>query len=545
MATKHNMQQAMAAIQGRDYAEAAEILRGLVSSQPGNFKARWLLLRSLEQIGAMREVEQQLDELLRLSSRDLAKINQIASFVRSRGYPLRSVINAYRAFLERSPGSPIAVYNYAYYLGLDRQVDAALENFQRALDLEIKSPEEVHLNIANLYMNDVQDNIKARQHLEKALSLNPGYVQAYFNLGNLEEREGHRDEAKRCFEKCLEIDPNNEYALARLADAHKFESSDDPLLALLEGKAPESKNVDLLYALGRAYDQVGAYEEAWTHLSRANELDNNARPEYKQSRTEGLFRRIMARCDADWLSRFGGDSHEAVFVCGMFRTGSTLFEQILAAHPNFTAGGESEFFPRLVAHNLRNFPDDVQALNSEAVQGWKSEHAELYQERTGGKSRLTDKRPDNFLYIGLIKAILPGAKFVVTERDWRDVAVSVFSTRLGPSQGYAGRLRDIGHYLDLHRELVDHWARILGDDLIRVSYEDLVQAPKETIGGVLERLGEPWDDSVLDFANQEASVSTASVWQVREPLNPKSIGRWKRYERYFREAFGTPGGDDA
>jgi len=538
MATKHSMQEAVAAIQGQQFAEAAGILRGVVASQPGNFKARWLLLRCLEQTRELGEIQQHLDELLRLASRDLAKLNQIAAFVRQRGYPLKSVIGAYRSFIDRTPGSPVAVYNYAYYLGLDRQAEAAIENFQRALDLGIKAPEEVHLNMANMFMNELQDYESTRNHLDSALSLNPAYPQAHFNLGNLEERLGNREAAQRHFEKCLELDPQNEFALARLADAHKFESPGDALLARMEEKATGSKNVDLHFAIGRAYDQVGAYDEAWTHFSRANELDSESHPDYRQSRTEALFHRIMARCDAEWLGRFGGESHQMVFICGMFRTGSTLIEQMLGAHPGFTAGGEGDFFPRLISGNFRNYPDELQGLDLNAIEAWRAEHADLWTQKTNGASRLTDKRPDNFLHMGLIKAVLPNAKFVITERDWRDVAVSVFSTRLGPGQGYATRLRDIRHYLDLHRELIDHWAGILGDDLIRVSYRDLVNSPRETFGAMLERLGEQWDDAVLEFDKQKVAVGTASVWQVREPLNPKSIGRWKHYEQYLKEAFG-------
>ena len=162
----------------------------------------------------------------------------------------------------------------------------------------------------------------------------------------------------------------------------------------------------------------------------------------------------------------------------------------------------------------------------------------MCSERTQGDARLTDKRPDNFLYLGLIKAILPKAKFVVTERDWRDVAVSVFSTRLGPTQGYALRLRDIRHYLELHREMIDHWASLFGEDLIRVPYEELVNSPLETIGRLLEGLGVEWDDACLEFDKQKSTVGTASVWQVRQPLSPKSIGRWRNYEKYFVDAFG-------
>lgn len=538
VATRHSIQEAVEAARGRRFEEAVEILGGVLSGQPGNAQARWMMIQCQEQLRAFDKVQEQLAELLKHVSRDLGKITQVASFVRQRGYPLDLVIQAFGKYVERTPNSAVGVYNHAYYLGKGGWFEEAIRQYQRALDLGIKAPEEAHLNMANIYMDHLGDDAKAREHLVAALAANPRYVQAHFNLGNLAERQGNRQEARDCFEKCLEIEPENEQALARLADAHRFTAPGDPLLARLAERAPDSRNVDLHFALGRAYDQLEAYEKAWSHFVRANALDGASRPEYRQSRSEALIRRIIARCDGDWLSRFGGESHEPVFVCGMFRSGSTLLEQILGAHPRFTAGGESEFFPRLVAGNFRGFPDGLERLDPASVADWKAQHAELSALRAGADSRLTDKRPDNFLYVGLIKAILPNAKFVVTERDWRDVAISIFSTRLGPGQGYATRLQDIRHYLDLHRTLIDHWAGLLGDDLIRVSYEELVNSPRETVGTLLERLGEEWNDACLEFDRQQSTVGTASVWQVRQPINPRSIGRWKNYEQQFTEAFG-------
>jgi len=110
------------------------------------------------------------------------------------------------------------------------------------------------------------------------------------------------------------------------------------------------------------------------------------------------------------------------------------------------------------------------------------------QKLLGQSTRLTDKRPDNFLYIGLIKAVLPSAKIVVTERDWHDVATSIFSTRLGASQNYATSLENIRHYIGLQTELVDHWQSILGSDLKRIRYEDLVREPRDTVSGAAR----PW-----------------------------------------------------
>lgn len=537
--TKKHMQQATQAIQAGDFQQAAQILEGLVNEQPGNFQARWVLMRTLEQLGNFEQAQLQLVELLRLATRELGKLNRLAAFVRQRGYALGPVIDAYRKFLERTPASALGTYNYAYYLGCARQVDAAVENYLRAIELGIKAPEEAHLNIGNLYMDVAQDNDKAREQLEKAIALNPDYAQAYFNLGNLEEREGHREAAQNCFSRCLELDPKNDFALARLADASRFDTAEDALISRMAERSGESKNIDLHFALGRAYDQVENYEKAWPELVRANELDRAQHNEYKQSRSEAVVQRIQSVCNSEWLSQFGGDSHSTVFVCGMFRSGSTLVEQILSAHPSFTAGGESEFFPRLVGRNFRGFPEGLERLDPDVLSAWRSEHAALSDHFTGGETRFIDKRPDNFLYAGLIKAVLPAAKFVVTERDWRDMAVSVFSTRLAPSQAYATRLEDIGHYLGLHRELIDHWEKVMGDDLMRVEYESLIANPRETIGAVLDFLGEPWDDACLEFDKHERSVGTASVWQVRQPLNPKSIGRWQNYQGPLREVFGS------
>ena len=309
-------------------------------------------------------------------------------------------------------------------------------------------------------------------------------------------------------------------------------------ITFLQRRARSSGNSDLHYALGSAFNQLADYDAAWTHFTRANELDRANLAPYRPEQTEAWFGRIRERCGTDWLSRFSGSSGDPVFICGMFRTGSTLLEQVLAAHPRFTAGGESEFFPRLVLSEFHEYPDGLDEATDEELSQWRLQHGEYAKRRTGGEARLTDKRPDNFLFVGLIKAVLPSARIVVTERDWRDSALSIYSTRLGASQAYATRLADIRHYMRLQSRLIDHWSAVLGEGLLRVTYEDLVTDPRETIGRLLGSLGEAWDERCLAFDQLTNPVKTASVWQVREPLHTRSIGRWKNYRKYFEEAFG-------
>lgn len=532
------MQSAANALRQGQYHQAIKPLKAVLETQPDLLQARWLLVQAFEGLQQPLRACEQIDMLLAGLIDDLPAINQLAAHVLQRGYPLNGVLRSFAAYLARHPGSAEAAFNYAYHLARDAQFETAIKKYTQALKLGIARPEEVHLNIANIYMDHLHDNKKAKSHLNEALALNPRYVNAWFNLGNLAERRGQRDKAKSSFEKCLQLDPLNHTALARLADTHKFESLSDPMFERLNAALRRSDNSDVYFALARAHEQCGDFESAWQNYTTANRLDAGRFPPYNRPATENLFQQIKSRFTAQWLEKYQGKSHDTVFICGMFRTGSTLLEQILAAHPNFYPGGESEFFPRLIAKHFRQYPDGMDHLRSAQLLAWKKQQRAQSSQLAAGNRRLTDKRPDNFLYLGLIKAVLPSAKFVVTQRDWRDVATSIFCTRLGPQQNYATSLSNIRHYLNLQQDLIDHWSDLFGEDLMRLDYEKLVTEPRVTISRLLNDLGESWDERCLSFNRLDNTVKTASVWQVREPLSTKSVARWKNYSRHFEDVFG-------
>lgn len=443
---------------------------------------------------------------------------------------IKSKLREYEAFLEKKPNAPNAVFNYAYFLARDGQFEAAIEHYRKAIRLGVSAPEEAHLNIANICMDQLHDHEAAARHYREARSLNPHYAPVYHNLGNLAEQMGDREKAVRYFKKCLELEPRDERALARLADTRRFENPDDPLLYRMRDAALTSADADLHFSLGRAYEQLENFGLAWQYFTRANRLDEKSFPPYRPDATARMFEAIASTCSKDWLAGFGEMSQPSVFICGLFRTGSTLLERILGAHPSFTAGGESEFFPRLLARHLPDYPAGLSNLAPATTAAWRGEHEKLVGRLAADGTRLTDKRPDNFLYAGMIGAVLPSARFIVTERDWRDTALSIYGTRLGPRQNYATRIEHIRHYIGLQRKLVDHWQSILGDRLMRLRYEDLVARPRETLEGLLTWLGEAWSGQCLSFHEQGGAVKTASVWQVREPLHSKSVGRWRTFE---------------
>jgi hypothetical protein len=232
------------------------------------------------------------------------------------------------------------------------------------------------------------------------------------------------------------------------------------------------------------------------------------------------------------MSREGGDPADdprPLFVCGMFRSGSTLVEQILSGHPHVASGGELDFLPMLVHNELAPFPQAMARLRDERSRELAAHYVSLLARLHPGARRVVDKRPDNFLYIGLIKTLFPTARIVHTTRDPLDNCFSVYCLHLDHAMPYALDLLDIGHYYREYRRLMAHWRACYGPDIVDVAYDRLVREPQPVIAKVLAATGLDWDDRCLAFHDRPHAVKTASVWQVRQPLYQHASGRAQRY----------------
>lgn len=527
-------QQVQAALRARRPQEAHALLQPVLEADPNDH----LALRAMASVrAALGDVDGAIDtfrKLIRLTAEPLPLIDELAQFCQRLGRQ-EAMLPVYERYLQTHPDSAVGHHNYAFYAARAARPQVALDHYRRALELGIGRPEEVHLNIANVYADLLRDDARARAQLEKALAARPGYPAALFNLGGLAEQQGDVQQARACFRRCMEAEPGDPRPLARLADTFDFaEDGRDELFAQLERAASRSPDPDLLFALGRALEQRGDAPGAWQRYTEANRRDQQAWPPYLPEAVERGFGRLVEASTHEWLSRLRTEQAAApVFICGMLRSGSTLLEQMLAMHPAFTPAGEREFLPRLVASKLPRYPEGLGDISAGQVKAWAKAYQRESVEIFGAGARLTDKRPDNFLFVGLIKAMFPRAKVVITQRDWRDVATSLYATRLGPAARYATDLGHIRHYIGQHDRLVAHWKDLLGEDLVTVSYEQLVAAPREEVGRLLEALGEPWDERCLNFHELHNTVRTASVWQVRRPLYASSVGRWRRFGQAF------------
>ena len=468
-------------------------------------------------------------------------------------------IAAHKQLLERQPELPDSWYNLAWLQRQARQYEAALESYAQALERGVRDPEEVHLNRAVILSDHLSRPDEAEAELEAALALNPAYLPALLNLGNLHEDRGNRAAAEAVYRRAVAVAPGDALALSRLAgvvDAGSEAASEliESLRAQLLAARNAAERADLGFSLGRLLDASGDYDSAFCAYSDANRASRESLGPQFQGYDRAAHERLVDRLIAAFPGRLprGGEAVDAprsldepaprqvrppIFICGMFRSGSTLVEQIIGAHSRVTSAGELDLIPALV-QRISGYPEAVAAADGAATESWRSFYLAGSAPFAREGCLLTDKRPDNFLHIGLIKTLFPDARIVHTRRNRLDNLLSLYFLHLNPQMAYALDLGTAAHWYGQYERLMAHWKRLYPDDIFDVDYDELVREPQPIIERLLAHLGLHWEDSVLDFHQRQGAVKTASVWQVREPLHARSSGRWRNYRAQLSELLG-------
>ncbi|MGV8922124.1 MAG: tetratricopeptide repeat-containing sulfotransferase family protein [Thermomonas sp.] len=464
----------------------------------------------------------------------------------------QEAIDIFRQVLAEHPGASEGWYELGYLLKAEGQFEEALTAYGKALELGISRPEEVHLNRAVIYSDHLRRDVDAELELAAALTLAPAYVPALLNRGNLHEERGEQAEALACYDSVLSGDggsgdPHRDLrfeALARSAKLRPPKDIDDPLFRRLQdATAAPSGNVvraNLLFALGQAHEKLEQFDLAFDAFAKANrwlrrQYGRSYDRDHMSRLVDSLIQAFPSSGNSEAIATGAPDTPgaEPLFICGMFRSGSTLVEQVLAAHPQVTAGGELNWLRHLAASRLAPFPESMalsDPARDAALAGEYLAHlANLFSDGIAG-TYITDKRPDNFLLIGLIKRLFPTAKIIHTCRDPLDIGLSVFQQHLDLHvAGYASDLGDIGHYYGQYRRLMAHWHSLYPDSIFDFHYDTFVRSPRPSLEPLLGFLGLDWNDRCLEFHQLGNTVKTASYWQIRQPLSTRSSGRWRNY----------------
>jgi tetratricopeptide (TPR) repeat protein len=451
-----------------------------------------------------------------------------------------AAISHYERLVRRQPVMAAAHFNLALLYKKVKRYKHALDAYEAAIRLGIDRVEEVYSNMGVLY-SEMRKYDQASAQYQRALETNPVYIPALFNLAGLLEESGKRQEAISLYERVLKINPRHWDSLSRLAQASKVTSGDEGMIErLLKGLDAAADLPDaqegLNYALGKVLDDLGRYDDAFKAYQTANNLAKLRHPPYDRIGTERAFSRIIELINENWMNAAATDLTAApIFICGMFRSGSTLVEQMLAAHPGIQAGGELDFLPWLIAGKFAPYPEGVVSASQSDLAELGNEYLSRLQTLFPNGENITDKQPDNFLRLGLIKAVFPRARIVYTKRNLLDNCLSVYFQQLDAKLIYAGDIDDIRHYYGQQERLMSHWLKCLGDNVYTVNYDELVKSPQPVLRGLIAFLGLDWDERCMRFQRADVLVKTASVWQVRDELHSQSSGRWRNYASHLEK----------
>jgi tetratricopeptide (TPR) repeat protein len=429
--------------------------------------------------------------------------------------------------------------------------DEAIAYHRQAIELQ-PSEARWHCALGRTQLQ-ARDGEACEASFRHALSLDRDLAQAWHWLGVALLVQGRLEEGISACRRAIAIDPD--LAEAHEALAYSGQRGADLARLVADPDRPLSDRVAAGFAAGGFLDTAGRYDEGFFRFAAANALQRQFLEGAGEHFDPDAFSRqisgLIERCSPGLFSavaEWGNWSELPVFIVGMPRSGTSLVEQIAASHSQVFGGGERKDISRIadmvLAHN-RDRP--IKEWDMDFARLLADQHITHLQRLADGASRVTDKMPDNILHLGVIALLFPAARIIFCRRDARDTCLSCFFQKFGEGNAFSYDLADCGcRHLQIEL-LAEHWRRVLSVPMLTVDYEALVADPEGESRRLIEFLGLDWEPACLDFHRSNRPVFSASIWQVRQPVFNRSIGRWRNYERHLQPLFDVlaQGGDVA
>ncbi len=374
---------------------------------------------------------------------------------------------------------------------------------------------------------------------ERTVAAAPKHAPFRLNLANACLYTGDTGEARRHVETVLETEPDNALAHWLLSRAQTATSSAhiEAMTGALARVGDVRARAHLQFAIGKECEDLQRWDDAYVAYNAANAARRTLVDYDEQAEIE-LFEAIDSLFTRDWLEARQSDcyANAPIFIIGQPRTGTTLLDRMLDAHPVVHSAGELRHFGFAVrratgCHELRQFSAE---LLRRAADADVTAIGEAYIASTAGlrgdAAHIVDKLPSNFYYLPLILASLPNASVIHVTREPMDTCFAVFKQSFAGAYLHSYDQQEMARHFVRYHRLMDTMRTRFPGRFIDVAYEALVSDSEGTLRTVLEHVGLSWHPECLEFTYRDAAVATQSAAQVREAPHRRSIGRWRRYE---------------
>ena len=502
--------------------EAEKLLRDRLAVAPEDGSAKMMLADIAVRTGFVDEAEELLREVLDAAPAFAPAREELATLLSDQAR-FTEALEHYESLLASNPSHRILQQHRITVLTNLGRYDEAMELIVPLLD---QNPDDKSALLAKGNIEKTIGNADSEATYRRITARDAGFGEAWWSIANLKNVTFSDDDIRR-MEDQLKLD------------------------------LPSKSRINLLFALGTAKEKSREYAQAFEYYSQGNS-EWLAQHSYSADFISERVDETVEFIDSDWFESFadgGCQSETPIFIVGMPRAGSTLTEQILTSHSAIEGTAELPYIPVMSRKvGYRRNVDDAPAVRtlSQIEEDRRLALGEKYLQqadlhRNEHLPHFIDKTPNNWLFIPLIRAILPNAKIIDVRRDAMACCFSNFKQHFARGQMFTYSLEDVGRYYRDYVRQMDHIDKVAPGYVHRICYEDLVSEPESEIRSMLDNIGLEFEESCLKFYENKRAVRTASAEQVRRPLDSSTNEAWKHFSEWLdplREALGdlaTPG----
>ena len=525
-------------LQAEQFKETILLLLNMIEINPEYDEGVSLLIELTQKVDIPDLTIKSFEKIAKIKNRDYLaffnlgtayqKINDNENAIKN----FRKTIQIKPDYVEAHNSLGICLYNKGF-------LEDAIECYKKAIQIKPRYVDALN-NLGNTLVK-TGDPEQAIKYYTTAINKKPENVELKNNLGNAYRAMSNTAEARKCYEKAISLQPENAEAYLNLSILGKFKPNDKYFLLMQKlsqtNQLSNNNSCYLSFALGKAYDDFGEYEKAFSNFKKGNDIKKKITG-YSINTDKILFKKLK---DAQFaISKTLLVKHKKhklqkvpIFIVGMPRSGTSLVEQIISCHPKIKGLGELEY--------IQNFGFDIAIGNEKPtkpiITHFRSKYLKAIKNRTS-KNYFTDKMPQNFRFIPLICCAFPEAKIILVERNPEAVCWSNFTHHFqAKGLDYCYSLEDIKSYYKLYTNLIGHWRQRYSDKIYTLNYDKLTNDQESETKNLIRFLDVDWDESCLSPENNTQTVNTASQFQVNKKVYKGSSRNWLNYEKYLNGAF--------
>ena len=516
-------------------SEAVSANQNAVALSPRDAHSHYNLGTTLKEVGRLEEAEKSFRQAIALKPDFAEAYNNLGATVQELSR-VEEAIKIFKDAISLKSDYIQAYYNLGIVLKEMFRDEEAEANFRHAIALKSDFA-EAH-NGLGAALKELGRLDEAEASYRHAIMLRSNYAEAHCNLGTTLKIQGRLDDAKVSFRNAVAFEPNLAEAHRHLTLVKKFDSRDQQYLKMkelhLDKNISEEARCHINFALAKACEDLGEFEQAFSHYREGNALRKKLLS-YDISQDVGLFDKLKSAypniCAHSLTQENFKNELIPIFLVGMPRSGTTLVEQIISSHSLVTGAGELFFANQFGASIARG----VSKVDAQSLLSFREKYLAELQRVSNGNLIVTDKMPNNFRYIGLIVSALPEAKIIHVKRNpaavcWANYKQYFYSKTLG----YCYSLNDVVSYYRLYEDLMGFWEKSLSKSIYTLDYELLTVNQRDETSKLIEYLGLDWDEKCLFPQNNRRSVSTASNTQVRKKVYQGSSRQWEKYKPFLK-----------